>query len=160
MKYESISGLSASHSTRIKNLPCVAAYKSSPRRQLELLGREFTYESHCSIFLFKALSTVLNCLIVLNTFLCQLLRLLFPFFTSIMDLLVAQYGRPAFQEEGYSSQEQQELSETMPPLSLRFAMPPVAKVSHSGSYDYIICMGTGEANVVSTALSLSAGSNR
>lgn len=73
---------------------------------------------------------------------------------------MAQYSRPAFQEEGYSSREQQELSETMPPLSLRFAMPPVAKVNHSSSYDYIICVGTREANVVSTALSLSAGSNR
>lgn len=46
-----------------------------------------------------------------------------------MDLLVAQYSRPAFQDEGYSSQEQQELSETVPPLSLRFAMPPIAKVN-------------------------------
>lgn len=73
---------------------------------------------------------------------------------------MAQYSRPAFQDEGYSSQEQQELSETVPPLSLRFAMPPVARVNHFGTYDYILCVGTGVANVVSTALSLSAGSNR
>ncbi len=70
-----------------------------------------------------------RCLIVLNTFSCHSLRPLFSFYTSIMDLLVAQYSRPAFQDEGYSSQEQQELSETAPPLSLRFAMPPVAKVN-------------------------------
>lgn len=59
-----------------------------------------------------------------------------------MDLLVAQYSRPAFQEEGYSSQEQQELSETVPPLSLRFAMPPVAKVNLVGSYEWMICVVT------------------
>lgn len=76
-----------------------------------------------------------------------------------MDLLVAQYSRPAFQEEGYSSQEQQELAETVPPLSLRFAMPPVAKVNLVGSYEYMICVGTGVANFVFTALSFSAGSN-
>lgn len=74
-------------------------------------------------------------LIALNTFSCHSLRPLFPFYTSVMDLLVAQYSRPAFQEEGYSSQEQQELSETVPPLSLRFAMPPVAKVNLVGSYE-------------------------
>lgn len=55
-----------------------------------------------------------------------------------MDLLVAQYSRPAFQDEGYSAQEQQELSETVPPLSLRFAMPPIAKVNLVGCYEYMM----------------------
>lgn len=70
---------------------------------------------------------------------------------------MAQYSRPAFQHEGYSSQEQQELSETVPPLSLRFAMPPVAKVNLFGCYEHMICVGM--ANFVIVALSFSAGSN-
>ena len=82
-----------------------------------------------------------------------------PFLSSIMDLLVAQYSRPAFQNEGYSSQEQQELSETLPPLSLRFAMPPVAKVNLDGCYEMMVCVGTEMANFVILALSISAGSN-
>ena len=46
-----------------------------------------------------------------------------------MDALVAQYSRPAFANEGYSEEEQQELSQATPPLSLKFALPPVARVS-------------------------------
>ncbi|KAL9014383.1 MAG: hypothetical protein Q9173_000960 [Seirophora scorigena] len=46
-----------------------------------------------------------------------------------MNSLVAQYSRPAFRNEGYSEQEQDELSQTTPPLSLRFAMPPLANPS-------------------------------
>ncbi|KAK2806754.1 Proteasome subunit beta type-5 [Emmonsiellopsis sp. PD_5] len=42
-----------------------------------------------------------------------------------MDTLVAQYSRPLFQNEGYSQSEDQELTESLPPLSLRFALPPV-----------------------------------
>ncbi len=45
-----------------------------------------------------------------------------------MDSLVAQYSRPAFEDEGYSQQEQYELSQTLPPLSLNFALPPIANV--------------------------------
>lgn len=45
-----------------------------------------------------------------------------------MDTLVEQYSRPAFENEGYSQQEQYELSQTLPPLSLNFAMPPIANV--------------------------------
>lgn len=76
-----------------------------------------------------------------------------------MDLLVAQYSRPAFQDEGYSAQEQQELSETVPPLSLRFAMPPIAKVNIVGCYENMICVRGRMANIVLTALSFSASSN-
>ena len=47
----------------------------------------------------------------------------------VMDTLVAQYSRPAFENEGYSQEEQQELSEATPPLSLKFALPPIARVS-------------------------------
>lgn len=46
-----------------------------------------------------------------------------------MDTLVAQYSRPAFENEGYSQQEHYELSQTLPELSLKFAMPPIANAS-------------------------------
>jgi hypothetical protein len=46
-----------------------------------------------------------------------------------MDKLVAQYSRPQHQNEFYSEAEQQELTEGMPPLSLKFALPPVDNVS-------------------------------
>lgn len=45
-----------------------------------------------------------------------------------MDSLVAQYTRPAEQQEGYSEEDQLELSQVSPPLSLKFALPPVANV--------------------------------
>jgi len=45
-----------------------------------------------------------------------------------MDALVAQYSRPAFEDEGYSSEDQQELTKVTPPLSLKFALPPIAQV--------------------------------
>jgi len=45
-----------------------------------------------------------------------------------MDTLVAQYTRQAYEDEGYSRYEQQELTEATPPLSLRFALPPIANV--------------------------------
>ena len=46
-----------------------------------------------------------------------------------MDTLVAQYSRPAYQYEGYSQEEQQELLESTPPLSLKFALPSMPDVS-------------------------------
>ncbi|KAJ5369839.1 Proteasome subunit beta type-5 [Penicillium cataractarum] len=46
-----------------------------------------------------------------------------------MDKIVAQYSRPSHQNEFYSEQEQQDLTETLPPLSLKFALPPVANPS-------------------------------
>jgi 20S proteasome subunit beta 5 len=46
-----------------------------------------------------------------------------------MDSLVSRYSRPAFENEGYSEDEQLELSDPNPSLSLKFAMPPVAQVS-------------------------------
>ena len=45
-----------------------------------------------------------------------------------MDALVAQFSRPAFEDEGYSSEDQQELTQVTPPLSLKFALPPIAQV--------------------------------
>lgn len=49
-----------------------------------------------------------------------------------MDSLVAQYTRPAFAEEGQAPEEQQQLCQPTPELSLRFALPPVAQVRPAG----------------------------
>ena len=48
-----------------------------------------------------------------------------------MDSLVARYSRPMFANEGYAKeqQEEMELVQEVPALSLKFAMPPVAQVS-------------------------------
>ena len=46
-----------------------------------------------------------------------------------MDKLVAQYSRPPHQNEMYSEQEQQDLTASVPPLSLKFSLPPVDNVS-------------------------------
>lgn len=42
---------------------------------------------------------------------------------------MAQYSRPPHQNEFYSEQEQQDLTESLPPLSLKFSLPPVDNVS-------------------------------
>ena len=44
-----------------------------------------------------------------------------------MDTLVAQYSQPMFEKEN-SQEEQLDLYQGTPNLSLRFAMPPVAQV--------------------------------
>lgn len=45
-----------------------------------------------------------------------------------MDSLVAQYSRPAFKDEGYSEQDQLDLTNAMPTaIDLKFALPPVAQ---------------------------------
>ncbi|KAK3906870.1 nucleophile aminohydrolase [Staphylotrichum tortipilum] len=47
-----------------------------------------------------------------------------------MDTLVARYSRPAYQDnEVFSEQDQQDLDDAAPSLSLKFAMPPVAHPS-------------------------------
>lgn len=47
-----------------------------------------------------------------------------------MDTLVARYSRPAYQEEGYSQEDQQQLmADVAPSLSLNFALPPVASAA-------------------------------
>jgi 20S proteasome subunit beta 5 len=45
-----------------------------------------------------------------------------------MDTLVAQYSTPMFEKENYNQDEQMELYQPAPSLSLKFAMPPVAQV--------------------------------
>jgi hypothetical protein len=62
-----------------------------------------------------------------------------------MDKIVAQYSRPSHQNEFYSEQEQQDLAETLPPLSLKFALPPVANVSYSNTKEAVHQLGAGWA---------------
>jgi len=45
-----------------------------------------------------------------------------------MDTFVSTYSRPAFEDEGYSSEENLDLVQATPPLSLKFAMPPMPNV--------------------------------
>lgn len=47
-----------------------------------------------------------------------------------MDTLVARYTRSPFDTEGFSSEDQQDYTDSLPPLSLKFALPPVARVSY------------------------------
>ena len=47
-----------------------------------------------------------------------------------MDTLVAQYSGSRFEDEGYSSDEQLELYQPTPSLSLKFAIPPLSNVSY------------------------------
>lgn len=48
-----------------------------------------------------------------------------------MNSLVARYSRPAFQNEGYNDEDHQqlEIADVAPPLSLNFALPPVASAA-------------------------------
>ena len=46
-----------------------------------------------------------------------------------MDALVAQYTQSPFANEGYTSEEQDDYSSSLPPLSLKFALPPVPRPS-------------------------------
>lgn len=47
----------------------------------------------------------------------------------VMDTIVAQYTRSPFENEFYSEEEQRNLTESLPPLSLKFDLPPVGNVS-------------------------------
>ncbi|KAK2753514.1 Proteasome subunit beta type-5 [Arachnomyces sp. PD_36] len=42
-----------------------------------------------------------------------------------MDTLVAQYTRPQHDYADYSNEEQQQLTQSLPPLSLNFSLPPI-----------------------------------
>ena len=50
-----------------------------------------------------------------------------------MDSLVATYSRPAFEDEAYSSEEREELTQITPSLSLNFALPPIRNVRSAGA---------------------------
>jgi 20S proteasome subunit beta 5 len=47
----------------------------------------------------------------------------------MMDTLVAQYTQFPFAHEAFTSDEQNDYCETVPPLSLKFALPPVPRPS-------------------------------
>jgi hypothetical protein len=51
-----------------------------------------------------------------------------------MDTLVAQYSKPMFEKENYNQDDQVDLYNPSPSLSLRFAMPPIAQVSYLPSF--------------------------
>ena len=53
-----------------------------------------------------------------------------------MDALVATYSRPAFEDEGYSLDEHQELTQEKPSLSLDFALPPMRNVSRPQAIEH------------------------
>lgn len=65
-----------------------------------------------------------------------------------MDTLVAQYSKPMFEKENYNEEDQMELYQGAPSLSLRFAMPPVAQVSFKNSSLSI----SGASRILETAL--------
>lgn len=44
---------------------------------------------------------------------------------------MAQYTRSPYENEFYSEQEQRDLTECHPPISLKFNLPPVENVSYS-----------------------------
>ena len=45
-----------------------------------------------------------------------------------MDSIVAQYSRPMYEDEGYDSEEQLEITRATPSISLKFSMPSVSQV--------------------------------
>lgn len=47
-----------------------------------------------------------------------------------MNALVSTYSRPVFENEGYSSEDRQELVQSMPTLSLKFSIPPTPNVTY------------------------------
>ena len=47
----------------------------------------------------------------------------------MMDTLVARYAGSPFAKESFSPEEQQDYTNSLPPLSLKFALPPVPRVS-------------------------------
>ena len=104
------------------------------------VGREVTFYSRKLRKLHVPVKPVLvdlqckSVLIAKISFLPPFFTLLLPLSllsSFIMDSLVSTYSRSAFEDEGYSSDEQQELIQTAPPLSLKFAMPPLPNVSSS-----------------------------
>ena len=55
-----------------------------------------------------------------------------------MDNLVATYSRPAFEDEGYSPEENHDLIQAKPSLSLNFTLPPMRNVSHLRALLYLL----------------------
>lgn len=72
-----------------------------------------------------------------STPLSRLKVLVREFTASIMDALVAQYARPAFMDEGNTatSEEELELANSLPPLGLKFSLPPIPQVGFHTAND-------------------------
>lgn len=47
-----------------------------------------------------------------------------------MDAIIAEHSRPAYEDESFAQDIQQELALTTPSLNLKFAMPPIANVGY------------------------------
>jgi 20S proteasome subunit beta 5 len=45
-----------------------------------------------------------------------------------MDTLVAKYSGSPYQDDMYSEEQQRELTQCLPPLSLKFELPAIEKV--------------------------------
>lgn len=56
--------------------------------------------------------------------------------TAAMDKFVAQYSRARHQHDFFSEQEQFDLTETAPPLALKFDLPPIENVRESSVYGF------------------------
>lgn len=52
-----------------------------------------------------------------------------------MNALVSQYTRPQFENEALDEDEDNQLVSQSNPLSLKFALPPIAQVRYSTHYD-------------------------
>lgn len=49
-----------------------------------------------------------------------------------MDALVSQYARPAYQDEGFNTEDEEtQLVNSLPPLGLKFALPPIPQVRYA-----------------------------
>lgn len=46
-----------------------------------------------------------------------------------MDSLVAQYTQPAFAQETHITEDEETYADSIPPLSLKFALPPISQAS-------------------------------
>lgn len=77
-----------------------------------------------------------------------------------MDKLVAQYSGSSHQNEMYSEQEQQDITASVPPLSLKFSLPPVDNVrfyKHQGglsSDEMVPFCGVIESHLMPTQAAL------
>lgn len=104
----------------------------------------FTPVSNVTQFPNSLLASVFTLTFILNSQLDQPVK---------MDALVATYSRPAFENEGYSSDEHQELIQAKPSLSLNFALPPMRNVSYPRALPCVV-------SLLTMTLSLQASSAR
>jgi hypothetical protein len=73
-----------------------------------------------------------------------------------MDTLVARYTSSPFDRAAFSDDDQQDFTQSIPSLSLRFALPPVPRVCYKSCLfilDFV-------ADLVITAFSISPRNNR